>query len=146
MPVVPQVDVDSLGSLGEEHHDVHRQADGNDECTHRGVVCHGSRGGPSHVEDAQAQAIDFSDLLERFAQAVGEQSRDDRESHKTHADEQSALERFSEFDTDTHAEYRKDDRHHDGCPQTDNVAEYCFHAFVSNFRVLVFQVFRLAQN
>ena len=77
VPVVPQVDVDSLGGLGEEHHDVHCQADRDDEGADRRVIGHRGCCGPSHVEDTQAQTIDFCYFFQRFSQAVGQQSCDD---------------------------------------------------------------------
>ena len=100
VPVVPEVDIIRAGGAEQQHHDVHTQADGNDERAHRGTVCHSGGSRPSHVEGIQLQAINFSNLFQNRFQCLGQQTGDDTEADKTYTHKQTAFKGFSKFDTD----------------------------------------------
>ena len=127
VPVVPQVNVDGAGGLGQQHDNVDRQADGDDEGTHRCVVGDGGGCGPTHVEHLELESVEFDNAAQGRAQAAGEQGCDDGETDETDTDEQTALEGFAQLDADAYAEDGENNRHHDGGAETDNVTEYAFH-------------------
>ena len=69
MPVVPQVDVDRACEAGEQQQEVDAEANRDDECSDGGVVCHGCRSRPSHVEYFEFEVVDLHYLFERRTEA-----------------------------------------------------------------------------
>ena len=121
MPVVPQVDVDRAGRLGDEHEQVDTEADGDYERAHGGVVGHGCGCGPAHVEHLELEVIDIDHLVERRAECRGEQGGDDGEADEADTHLEARLERLAELDAYAEAENGEDDGHHHRGPQADDV-------------------------
>ena len=63
MPIVPKVDIDGAGCLGQEHQEIDAEADGNNEGSDGSVVGHGGSGRPAHVEYLQLKVVDFHDSV-----------------------------------------------------------------------------------
>ena len=127
VPVVPQVDVHRARAAQQEQHEVHAQADGNDERAHQRVVGHGGGCGPAHVEHLQLEAVDFDHFTQCGAERRGQQGRHNGEAHEADAHAQAAAEGFGEIDADAYAQDGEDDGHHHGRTETDDVGKDCFH-------------------
>ena len=76
MPVVPQVDIDGLGGLGEKHQQIHTQADWNDEGADCGVIGHRCSCRPAHIEDLELQSINLHDLGKCRSEGTGQEAGD----------------------------------------------------------------------
>lgn len=115
VPVVPDVDVDGLGGVGEQHQQVHDQAERDDEQADRGAHGDGRRGGPAHVDDGEGQAEALDHGLDRRGEVDAQEVVDDEvQADEADADRQTGLEALREAGAEDGADDRDDDGHHDG--------------------------------
>ena len=113
MPVVPQVDIDRAGTLGNDQQEIDAETDGDDECSDCGIISHSGGSGPSHVKDLELEVIEFADSTQWTTEIGGEQGGDNAQANETHADIEAGLERLTEFHADAKADNREENRHHD---------------------------------
>ena len=112
VPVVPEVDIDSTRTLGDDQQEVDTQTDRNDECANRCIVSHSSCSRPPHIKNLQLQVVQLADSTQRTTKVRSKQGGDDSQADETHADIQSTLQRASESKTNAEADNREENRHH----------------------------------
>ena len=59
------------------------------------TIGHSSGSRPTHVEDTELQVVERRDLTQRATEVIGQQGRNNAETHKTDAHIEAALERFA---------------------------------------------------
>jgi len=114
VPVIPDVNVNGLGRVGEQHDDVHRKAQRDDDGTDDRTHGNGGSGGPADIHDRQRQAEALDHHLDGRRERRAEQRVDDEvQSDEADADREARTQRLAEAGAEAAAEDREDDRHHD---------------------------------
>ena len=115
VPVVPQVNVERARGLRQQHEHIDAQADRNDKRTHCCIVGNRRCSRPAHIEDVELEVIKVTNSFQRIVEVGGQQSCDHTQPHKADTHIESGFESLTELHTDTQADHREDDRHHDRC-------------------------------
>ena len=114
VPVVPDVDVDRLRGVRDEHEDVHEQAEWDDEHADGRAHGDGRRRGPAHIDDVQGEAEAGRHLLHGGCETRAEHVVDDQvQADEANADGEAGLEALTKAGAQDGAEDGEQDRHHD---------------------------------
>ena len=124
VPVVPDVNVDGLGGVGEQHDDVHHQAQGDDHGANIGGHGDGGGGGPAHVDDRQGEAVPFHHGLGGGAKVLAQQAEDGGDAHQADAHGQTGAERLAGLGSEEDAQQRHPHGHHNRGTQVLDKADH----------------------
>ena len=124
VPVVPDVDVDGLRGVGEQHHDVDNEAKRDDEHADVGAHGDGGGGGPADVNRGQGQAEASDHVGGCRGKRSSQKAVDDEvQADEADADREASTKALAEARTKAAAKNSQEDRHHNGDAQALNEGE-----------------------